>query len=50
MTTQFRRVGTGGGISGNDAKVLDKLSYDEPTDTIIADSSLQVKPSTVYLG
>ncbi|EMZ1487714.1 hypothetical protein ABC295_000907 [Vibrio cholerae] len=39
-----------GGISGNDAKVLDKLSYDEPTDTIIADSSLQVKPSTVYLG
>ncbi|HDI3147808.1 TPA: hypothetical protein PMB01_001630 [Vibrio cholerae] len=40
----------GAGISGNDAKVLDKLSYDEPTDTIIADSSLQVKPSTVYLG
>ncbi|EGR4299492.1 hypothetical protein DDN90_17470, partial [Vibrio cholerae] len=39
-----------GGISGNDAKVLDKLSYDEKTDTIIADSSLQVKPSTVYLG
>ncbi|EMW3082550.1 hypothetical protein AAEX90_001798 [Vibrio cholerae] len=40
----------GAGISGNDAKVLDKLSYDEQTDTIIADSSLQVKPSTVYLG
>ncbi|EPC6134687.1 hypothetical protein ACR0WA_000544 [Vibrio cholerae] len=40
----------GAGVSGNDAKVLDKLSYDEPTDTIIADSSLQVKPSTVYLG
>ncbi|HFG1935031.1 TPA: hypothetical protein ACGF3Q_001459 [Vibrio cholerae] len=40
----------GAGISSNDAKVLDKLSYDEPTDTIIADSSLQVKPSTVYLG
>ncbi|ENV1282982.1 hypothetical protein ACE25E_003650 [Vibrio cholerae] len=50
MTTQFRRVGTSGGISGNDSKLLDKLSYDEPTDTIIADSSLQVKPSTVYLG
>ncbi|MEG9360986.1 hypothetical protein [Vibrio cholerae] len=40
----------GAGVSDNDAKVLDKLSYDEPTDTIIADSSLQVKPSTVYLG
>ncbi|WP_114716346.1 hypothetical protein [Vibrio cholerae] len=40
----------GAGVSGNDAKVLGKLSYDEPTDTIIADSSLQVKPSTVYLG
>ncbi|EPU4808095.1 hypothetical protein ACVXC9_002853 [Vibrio cholerae] len=40
----------GDGVSGNDAKVLGKLSYDEPTDTIIADSSLQVKPSTVYLG
>lgn len=39
-----------GGISGEDSELLSKLRYDKPTDTIIADSSLQVKPSTVYLG
>ncbi|UYF10806.1 hypothetical protein 12VC501_gene0005 [Vibrio phage 12VC501] len=38
------------GGSGGDSQLMSKLRYDEPTDTIIADSSLQVKPSTVYLG
>ncbi|HGE6094677.1 TPA: hypothetical protein ACGG75_001004 [Vibrio cholerae] len=40
----------GAGISGNDAKVLDKLSYDEPRDIIVVDASVQSKPSTFLLG
>ncbi|HFG2023323.1 TPA: hypothetical protein ACGF6J_000731 [Vibrio cholerae] len=39
-----------GGISGNDAKVLGKLSYDEPRDIIVVDASVQSKPSTFLLG
>lgn len=39
-----------GGVNADQKDVLDKLTYDKPTDTLIADTSLQVKPSTVYLG
>ncbi|MGC7919358.1 hypothetical protein ACP3W9_19665 [Vibrio anguillarum] len=39
-----------GGVTPDQAEVLDKLSYNEPTDTLIADASVQTKPSTVYLG
>jgi hypothetical protein len=43
-------LGGGSGLPPEQAEVLKKLAYDEQSDTIIADASLQVKPSTVYLG
>lgn len=35
--------------SADASEILSKLTYDEPTDTLIADASFQTKPSTVYL-
>lgn len=41
---------SGGAGGGGNSVVLDKITYDEPTDTLVADASFQTKPSTVYLG
>lgn len=36
--------------NGPSSEVFEKLTYDQQSDTIVADASLQVKPSTIYLG
>ncbi|EJL6357304.1 hypothetical protein NMR53_003254 [Vibrio cholerae] len=38
------------GLALSEYELLKKLNYDKEKDTIVADASLQVKPSTVYLG